>query len=258
MHNNLGLALQAQGKLSEAMNYYREAIRLKSDLAEAHNNLGVALREQDRSDESVASYREALRLKPDYAEAHSNLGLVLHDKGEFDEAMTCHRHALRSWPDLADAHVNLSLELLALGQFAEGWQEYAWRSRTSAFQIGGPFRPSLLEPFWDGSLLQGRSILLQAEQGLGDTIQFVRYAALLKDQGAGKVMLACSTELGTLMSSYKAIDQIVTETQYPPFDVGAFLLDMPRFLGTTAVERIPSAVPYLDCEPERCRAAQEY
>ena len=164
--------------------------------------------------------------------------------------MTSLRHALRLKSDYADAHFNLSLQLLVRGDFAQGWEEYAWRWRSKAFLTGSASRPTMPEPVWDGSPLLGRSILMLAEQGLGDTIQFVRYAPLLKEHGAGKVLLACPPELKGLMSSCKGIDEIVTETPFPPFDVGTFLVNLPRHLGTISVARIPANVPYLDSSPD--------
>jgi tetratricopeptide (TPR) repeat protein len=250
-HFNLCLALQDQGRFDEALSRCQEALRLRPDFAESYNTLGSILRNQGKLEEAVAAYRQALRLKPEYAEAYNNLGVVLQDLGKFDEAMASQRQALRSKPDYADAHFNLATQLLTLANFTEGWEHYAWRWRSKAFRSSSASKQSVSQMAWDGSPLQGRTILMQAEQGLGDTIQFARYAALLKEQGAGKILLACPPELLGLMRHCRGIDQIVTETPFPPFDVGAFLVSLPGLLGATSVERIPANVPYLDCDPER-------
>jgi tetratricopeptide (TPR) repeat protein len=136
----------------------------------------------------VASSRRALEIKPGYAAAHNNLGAVLSDLGLTDEAIAQFRNATHFDPDYPDAHMNLGMLLLSKGQFEEGWSHYEWRLKTQgeAFKRG----PMITRPLWDGRPLEGRSILLHAEQGLGDTLQFVRYAALVRDKG-GKVLVEC-------------------------------------------------------------------
>ena len=176
--------------------------------------------------------------------------MLCRDQGNLDEALASYREALRLKPDYADAHFNRSLPLLVQGRFEEGWAEYEWRWRSEVFLVQGHARPALAKREWDGSPLQGRTILLHVEQGLGDTIQFARYASLLKQQGAGQVLLACPPELQRLMRRCRDIDQIVTETPFPDFDVGVFLLSLPHLLGTTSIERIPADIPYIDCDPE--------
>ena len=193
-HNNLGNALKDQGKLDEAVACYRRALELKPDFAEAHNNLGNALKDQGKLDEAVACYRRALELKPDYAEAHNNLGIALNDQGKLDEAVACYRRALELKPDLAEAHLNQSFLSLLTGDFQRGWAEYQWRWKTKLCQ-----RRDFPQPLWDGQPLEGRTILLYAEQGLGDTIQFVRYAALVKQRG-GAVIVECPRPLLSLLS----------------------------------------------------------
>jgi tetratricopeptide (TPR) repeat protein len=251
-HFNLALTLQDQGKFDLALLRCQQALQLRPAFPEAYNTLGSIFKNQDKLDEAVAAYREALRLNPVYIEAFNNIGVVLQDQGKHDEALTCLRQSVALRPDYADAHFNLSLQLLVRGQYAEGWEEYAWRWRSKAFlNSSASGRPALPEPVWDGSPLHGRSILLLAEQGLGDTIMFVRYAPLLKQRGAGKVLLACPPELKGLSSSCKGIDQIVTETPFPQYDVGSFLVSLPRLLGTSSTEHIPADVPYLGSDPQR-------
>lgn len=245
---NVGMALRDQGKLADAIANCQQALRLKPQYAEAHNNLGIALQDQGKLAEAITSYQQALRLKPDYPEAYSNLGNALKDLGNFEEAMTSYGQALRLKPDYAEARFNRSMQLLHLGNFAEGWAEYEWRWRSRSFLGKGFSRPWLSHQAWDGTPLEGRTILLQAEQGLGDTIQFVRYASLLKQTGAGKVLLVCQPGLLRLMGRCQDVDQVCSGPPFPAFDVGASLLSLPRLLGTTSLERIPAKVPYFDCD----------
>ena len=275
-HNLLSVALRLQGRLEKAIFHCREAVRLSPDLAEAHNNLGSMLEESGLIDESIASLQEALRLKPDFANAHSNLGIALYRQHRYTEAVVQYRRAIAMQPDLAEAHNNLgsvlfdlgrgdealesfaeavrlkpdyrephwgrALVWLSRGEFERGWSEFEWRlSPLEARQCP--------QPRWNGSSVAGRTILLDAEQGLGDTLQFVRYGSLLRQQG-GKVVLVCQPRLVPLLAGgCPSIDQVVARGErVPPFDVHLPLLSLPRVFGTT-LANIPAAIPYLRADP---------
>ena len=251
-HSNLGMALAEQGKLTEAVACYQQALRLKPDIAEAHSNLGMALAEQGELTEAVACYQQALRLKPDYAEAHSNLGVALTEQGKLTEAVASYQQALRFKPDHAAAHMNLAQVWFLWGDFERGWPEYEWRWKHRGFSP-----PSYCQPLWDGSSLQGQAtsgsgtntILLFAEQGLGDTLQFIRYAPLVRQRGA-TVMVQCQVPLQRLLATCAGIDRLVRAgTALPPFDVQAPLLSLPRIFRST-LATIPANVPYLIADPE--------
>jgi tetratricopeptide (TPR) repeat protein len=238
-HYNLGLTVEEQGQLDEAVACYRQAIAVKPALAEAHNSLGVALVEQGKLDEAIACYRQALALKPAIAEAHYNLGNALHRQRQLDEAVTCYRRALDLRCDYADAHYNCSLVWLLQGNFAQGWPEYEWRWR----RTGAAARP-FAQPLWDGSPLQGQTILLHAEQGLGDTLQFVRYAPRVRACG-GNVIVECQAPLVRLLEACPGIDQVVARNDpLPEFQVQAPLLSLPGIFHT-CLENILADVPYL-------------
>jgi tetratricopeptide (TPR) repeat protein len=243
-HSNLGNALLALRKYDEAEGCYREALRLNPEYAEAHYNLGLALAEQGHLDEAVASYREALRLRPDYVEACDNLGNALVAQGKTDEAMASYDEILRRRPDSPEAHMSRALALLVKGDFAEGFQEYEWRWRCREF--GGP---PYTKPLWDGSPLEGRTVLLHAEQGLGDTLQFCRYTPLVRQRG-GRVVLACPKSLTRLLATLPGVDRVVAQGgELPDFDCYAPLLSLPRLFGTTR-DHVPTEVPYLSADPD--------
>ena len=244
-HNNLGAAFKDQGKPDEAITCCRRALELKPDYAEAHNNLGTALNDQGKLDEAAAFYRLALELKPDYAEAHNNLGNALKDQRKLDEAVACCRRALELKPDYAEAHGTQSLLSLLTGDFPRGWAEYQWRWETKRCP-----RRDFSQALWDGRPLQGRTILLHAEQGLGDAIQFVRYVPLVKQRG-GVVIVECPKRLLSLLRSCAGIDRLVGRgDDLPPFDVHAPLLSLPGVF-CTSLETIPADVPYLFADPGR-------
>jgi hypothetical protein len=154
------------------------------------------------------------------------------------------RRAIRLAPNYAEAHKNLAHSLLRGGQFAEGWREYEWRWQCREFP-----RLPYTQPAWDGSPLEGRTLLLCAEQGLGDTIQFVRYAPLLKRRG-GRTVVAAQKPLLPLLAGCPGIDALADrDAAPPPYDVFAPLLSLPRLLGTTPAD-VPAEVPYLQARPD--------
>jgi tetratricopeptide (TPR) repeat protein len=251
VHNNLGIVLNDQGKPDEAIACFHRALELMPGFLEAHNNLGVTLNGQGKPEEAMACYRRALELKPDYVPAHNNLGNALMNAGKLDEAIACYRRALELEPDYAEAHSNRSLASLLMGNFEDGWSEYDWRWKANNFA-----QPVFSQPLWDGRPLEGRAILLYAEQGLGDTIHFVRYAAQVKQRG-GSVVVKCPRPLLYLLRSCAGIDRLVAEgEELPPFGVQAPLLSLPGIFHTT-LENLPATVPYLYAEPDLVQRWQQ-
>jgi tetratricopeptide (TPR) repeat protein len=242
---SLGNALREQGKLDEAEARYQDALRLRPDYAEVRNNLGSVFQEQGKLGEAEASYREALRLRPAFVEALTNLGNALREQGRPGEAAASYEEATRLRPDDAEARVNLGMTRLLMGDFERGWPEYEWRRRAR----GLPEHPSG-RPRWDGTPLEGKAILLRAEQGLGDTIQFVRYAPMVRERG-GVVLLECQPPLRALLADAPGVDRVVAPGgPGPEFAVEAPLPSLPGILGTTG-ETIPARVPYLGADAGR-------
>jgi tetratricopeptide (TPR) repeat protein len=277
-HNNLGLALNALDRLREAEACYREAIRLRPDFAEARNNLGNALKDMRRLDEAERCYRAALRLRSDFAAAHNNLGALLAQRDNLVEAEACYRaalglvpnypealnnlsnavrglgrpaeavqlcrQALALDPSYAEAHYNLSWVLLLTGQYEEGWREFEWRWR-----LRSPAkRRNLSQPLWTGEPLDGRTLLLHAEQGAGDSFMFCRYAPLAAARG--RVVLEAPKPLVRLLATLPGIDAVIEAGETPPpFDLHCPLLSLPLAFGTT-LATIPAATPYLSAAPD--------
>lgn len=247
-HSNLGVALQAQGHMEAAIASYRRTIELKPDFVNPHVNLGVALQELGRLAESQESLRRALALQPNDADAYCNLGVCLHAQGKLTEALGCYRKAIAIDPNLADAHNNMGLLLLYMGHFEEGWQHY--QARTSPSLKRRTIVPPVL-PFaeWHGESLIGKSIAIWPEQGLGDEIQFCRYASVLKRQGASRVTLVCKQPLVRLFQTLEGVDAVYTPDQaLVDHDFWCLSLSVPLYCATT-VHTVPASVPYLHADP---------
>jgi tetratricopeptide (TPR) repeat protein len=246
--SNLGVALYERKDYEEAVRCHRCAIECNPKFALAHSNLGNSLHALKRCDEAIASYRAALALDRGFADCWSNLGLTLAQLGRHDEALAAYRTAVAADPLHANGHVGVALQILLRGNFAEGWFEYLWRWRSSELSP-----PRIAAPAWQGDAPAGRHILLVAEQGLGDTIQFCRYAAVLRSAGAN-VSLMVQRPLVRLLSANLPWATVVEEHPPPPAcDVYCPLLTLPLLLGTTA-ETIPAAIPYLRAPAEPAAA----
>ena len=238
-YNNLGVALRAMGRYEAAVACYRRSLGIRPGNAGLYSNLGNALRDLDRYVEAAAPHKMAVELAPDMPDAIYNLGLVLRDLGQMNDALAWFERALKRNPDHVECRWDRALTLLQMEDFEKGFPEYEWRWRLSATP-----KRTFDQPRWDGSDLAGRTILLHQEQGLGDMIQFIRYAPLVKALG-GTVLVECQPELARLFSTARGVDKIVIkDNRLPPFDVYAPLLSLPGILGTT-LETVPAKVPYL-------------
>ncbi|GFO65347.1 tetratricopeptide repeat protein [Geomonas paludis] len=278
LHNNLGVVLEDLGRLEQAQQSYRAALELKPDYPEAMGNLGNVLLKLGEVDAAVARFCDAIALDPGYGNAYYHLGHALRAQGEWQGAAQCYRKVvelqpdhLKGWvnlggsllslnqfddalpalrvalaldPESVDAHWNLALALLALGDYRDGWREYQWRLKDPAGAFDTGFMGRQL---WDGSPLAGRTLLLRAEQGFGDAIQFFRYAQLLARQG-NKVVLECRRELLPLFAGQgDGLTLFAAGEAPPPFDTYAYLLSLPHLLGT-ALESIPPQTPPLKAD----------
>ena len=241
---SLGNVLFEMGQGEEALKHYREAVRLSPESAEKHYNLANAALALDHYEDAVESFGQAIIITPEYLDAHVNLGSALQSLGRIDDAIASFRHALQLAPSdqpNADLHWNLALALLQNGDYEEGWREYEWRWENPEFTTP---RKDLEQPLWDGGDVHGKTILLHVEQGLGDALQFVRYAPLVAAQGA-RVVIECRAGMSRLFKETENVADVVTAGDpLPPFDLHAPLMSLPRIFGTT-VETVPADIPYL-------------
>src|SRR6516162_10903234 len=242
---NRGRALRNLDRLDEAETSLREALRLKPDFANAHTELGRVLDCLGRFEEAEASVRAALCLEPEHAFAHCTLGYILYHLGRVAEAQASYRTALRLRPENGQWRVFLGEALLLAGQLEEGWREFECRWQTEG-QVR--LRPLLGVPSWNGEAIGDRVILLLAEQGHGDTLQFCRYVPEVAAR-AGRTVLAVHPRLVRLLSRLPGVSEILTDGDRPPsFDLWCSLMSLPRAVGTT-LETIPATTPYLTADP---------
>ncbi|MBI1206285.1 MAG: tetratricopeptide repeat protein [Azospirillum sp.] len=241
VHYNLGLCLQLQGRLDEAEECLRLAIEHQPDLVDAYNDLGTLLYRCGRLDEAHDCLKRCLGLRPGHVNALGNLTVVLRSLGRFDEAIGHTRAALAMQPDTAELHWNFAVLLLMAGRFEEGWRESEWRWKMPNF----PSPPrNFLQPQWQGEPLEGRTILLHGEQGLGDTLQFVRYVPMVAARGA-RIVLEVQPPLLELCRGLPGVAELrALGTALPPFDLHAPLLSLPAQFDTR-LGRIPAEIPYL-------------
>lgn len=249
-HHRCGLELQRLDSLEAAVGCFDRAIALEPDIAARYADRAVALGHLGDYSRALQSLERALALDPRDPDAHNNSGNALRGLQRYEEAIASYEEALRLDPGKHLARWNLSLSRLLLGQFEEGWQLYEARFQVPSANARRRDDPARL---WDGRAPAGKTILLNSEQGLGDTLQFCRYVTLLHDQGA-RVVLEVQPRLTALLRSLDGADAIVAEGEPAgEFDYHCPLLSLP-LLCRTRLETIPAAVPYL--RPEQARAAQ--
>jgi tetratricopeptide (TPR) repeat protein len=282
-YSNLGTVLQELKRLDEAVEIYRQAITLRPSFAMAYSNLGTALKEQGKFAEAIAAYQQSVSLNPeselgfanlgaallemqDYAGAiaacsraidinpattmaHCNLAATCKAQNLLPDAAAAYRAAIASSPDYPEAHFGLSQILFLQGNLRAAWEEYEWRWKLREYGWLQNLHGKFTQPRWTGERLDGRTILVYAEQGLGDTIQFVRFIPEVVKAG-GRVVLAVHPPLLKLLSDIEDVTLVALDQRpLPPFDVHSPLLSLPRVFGTT-LDTIPRRNPYLHADAE--------
>lgn len=283
-HFNLAVVLTVQGNPNEAAACYGTAVRLRPDYAEAHNNLAILYQKSGCYQLAAQHYKRAVEIDPGYSEALYNNGSLLQDQEDHEEACRIYRRllghcepelerrvrnnlangllalgrprkALAEYnraivldPKAVEAHWNRAVALLTLGKYSEAWEDYEWRLRQPHAR-----QREFRQPRWDGAPLNGRRLLLHAEQGLGDTIQFARFAPLAQNdsrQPPSTVILECQQPLVKLLGTVKGLDLVTAFDAAPEFDLHLPLLSLPGLFGLT-LKHVSRNVPYLETAPDR-------
>lgn len=248
VHVSRGAALLALSRIDEALASFDQALIFDPNHASAAYSKGVALQSSGRLQEALDCYSLAVSLNYALETAHNNKALVLRELGRIQESIGSYDHAIALNPASPDFRYGQAMNLLLLGRFEQGWKLYEWRKKMASWQCWGP---RVNSPAWTGSEpLEGKTLLIQAEQGLGDTIQFCRYAPVIEKLGA-TVILSVQRKLARLLTTLgsqiivKASDETV-----PRHDYHISLLSLPLALDCRGCS-IPNAVPYLRPEPDR-------
>lgn len=254
-YNNLGQTLHDQGLLKEAIDACHTALSLCPDFADAYYNIGRSLHEQGRYEEAIEQFRHVIQIAPCFADAYYNWGVALSGLGCYKEAIDKYKEALRIDFNSVKAHANLGLLLLLTEDYQKGWGEYDWRMQRPDWRKVNPVYPDV--PRWDGSATRDRTILVQAEQGFGDIIQFVRYLPLVATR-CRKVILEAPPILHSLLECIPDISELVEANpeNARKADVAVHLLSLPG-LFDTRIDSIPSVFPYLSVPVQRLEKWQE-
>lgn len=223
--SNRALVLKSLRRLDDALNSCDRAIALQADFAEAYCNRGVILQAMNRQEEALASYERALSLRPDYAEAQRNRGNALLELDRQNEALLAYDLAIRLQPRYAEAYWSKAIAMLLQGDLAQAWPLYEWRWRDAK---SGRQQREFAQPFWCGdSPLQGKRLLIHAEQGLGDSLHFARYLPLLAAQGA-QILFEVQPLLAPLFERFPGLSQVIPQgDELPEFDCHCPLLTLP-------------------------------
>jgi tetratricopeptide (TPR) repeat protein len=244
-----GTALSALGRPADAVLALRAAIAADPANAAAHLNLGNALADLDDLAAAEAAIHHAVALDPALLEAQVSLGFILTSLGRLEEAIAACEAAIALQPDFAQAHWNLAVAALLAGDYARGFAEYEWRKRHDRFRRDFVDLPG---PAWNGDDPAGRTILVHAEQGFGDTIQFARYLPLIAARGA-RVVLACDARLVPLLDTLPGVMAVPVDAAPPPYDAWIDQMSLPRVFATGPTT-IPAAHGYLAADPVRAAA----
>jgi tetratricopeptide (TPR) repeat protein len=245
--NNRGCILKQLGNNFDAMLNFDKAIEIDPTAAEFHNNRGAALSDLGQFSQAEQAYREAIRLKPKGAESLVNLGNCLKAVGKTSEALESYKRATEVKPDYADGHLNYSFALLEAAKFDQGWSEFEWRWKC------GQLPPRGLDiSEWTGDSLEGHSLLLYAEQGMGDALHFMRYAPMIKERFGGKIYVEVRQTLARCARSMGGIDGVIAFGEKIPDYIDRMLpmMSAPRIFGTD-LSNIPAAIPYIHHDEHR-------
>jgi tetratricopeptide (TPR) repeat protein len=252
-HSNRGNVLKELGRLQEALLSANKAISINPNLSEAYCNRGVTLQALGYLNEALVDFDKAISIKPNFADAYSNRGVAQQALGRLDEALANYNKAIQISPNYADANWNLALIHLLMGNFKTGWQGYEWGWKNKARGATRNFS----EPLWLGNEpIKGKKILVYAEQGLGDIIQFSRYLEPLSKIGA-HVILEVPKKIAPLIEGIKGFDTLVlTGAPLPSFDLQCPMMSLPLAFNTE-VDTIPRFTRYLDTSSDAIKDAKQ-
>ena len=246
---NLGVVMKELGHVPESISAYRRAIGVRPGYDWAYANMAAALIEMDLFDESIEACRKALSINATMPMALFNLGTALKAQNRVEEAEKALRDALALNPDFTEAHFTLSQILLYQEKYAEGWREYDWRWRLPQYSWLKTLHGDFAQPRWQGEDIAGKTLLIYAEQGAGDTIQYARYIPMVAEKTGARIVFAVHRQLARLLGQIGQAQVVPLEqAPLPAFDLHCPLLSLPGLMGT-GKDNIPAGSPYLAADP---------
>jgi len=252
-HYNLGLAFKKMAQFEKAVSCFNQSISINPDDADAHYNLANTYTEMGLHEAAITCYESAIDKNPKLTTAFNNLGLALKAINRIDEAIDHFRKAVQIHPDFVDAQWNLSLALLLNGNFDEGWKKHEYRFLRGKKTTLYPYQ--METPRWNGLSFKQKRLFVHSEQGLGDTIQFVRYLPMVKSRG-GRVVFETSRPLLRILNGFPGVDELVEmsseRSHAAECEYHVPMMSLPMIFGTD-LSTIPSDIPYLFAESEKTR-----
>jgi len=242
----LGIIAYQTRRPDLAATLIRKVITLNPNDASAHSNLGNLLLQQGKFEDAVTRYRKSIALNPAFGPAHNNMGNALRALKQFDASIESFQNALELNPNDPEAHYNFSMVLLATGDYPAGWAQHEWRFKTP--QLVGADR-KFPQPQWQGEAAAGKTLLIHAEQGFGDSLQFCRFIPQATEKNL-RIILEVPQPLIRLFKSLPGIDQLIANGDpLPAFDLHCPMMSLPHALKTT-LANLPATTPYLCADPQ--------
>jgi Tfp pilus assembly protein PilF len=246
--SNLAACLTGCGQFEAAMEACEQALAINSDFAPAHINLGIVHERMGNFDACAAAHRRAISADPNYAQGYTNLAIALRNRGDLDEMLEVSHQAVRLAPGNASIRFNHANVLLMCGDLVNGFADYQWGHKHGISET----IPRMDGPEWQGENFAGKTLLIFAEYGIGDALQFVRYMPMVVARG-GTVLLQVQSAIAPLLRGMPGVTVLGRDEPVPHYDLQLPLMDLPRIFGT-ALDTIPADIPYLNADPAKVDA----
>ena len=222
---SLGCALSSKKDYKESISVFKKVISLKNDISQVHFYLGESYRQIQKFEESLDSFKKCLSLTPDHIGCQLMIGIIYEELKKFDQAINFYKSCIETYPDYIEPHINLGMCLLLTGNYSEGWTEYEWRLKLPT-QI---YEMKMTKPKWTGQDISNKRLLVIAEQSLGETFQYIRFAKQLAMEGA-KVIVMSQPEAIQILKEQKWITDVIDYEDTTEYDFYTYLISIPKIL----------------------------
>ena len=222
---SLGCALSSKKDYKESIKVFKKIINLKNDISQVHFYLGEAYRQVQKFEESLAAFKQCLSITPDHIGCQLMIGIIYEELKKFDQAISFYKSCIETYPDYVEPHINLGMCLLLTGNYDEGWSEYEWRLKLPAEVYNLKFT----KPKWIGQDLSNKKLLIVAEQSIGETFQYIRFAKHIAMEGA-EVTVMAQSEASKILEDQKWIKNVISYEDASEYDYYTYLLSIPKVL----------------------------